>query len=130
MCAAIPRRAAAKSSSSKQGQRSTSRCSANWATPSASIRRAVSTWSACNIKRNKEKAPQSGAFSYASNLFLNERKEPHEAGTLDGLLDGALLLGGEARALAAHHFAVRVDELLQKVDVFVVDVTDIVLREN
>jgi len=63
-------------------------------------------------------------------LLLHVREESHEAGTFDGLLNRALLLGSEARALAAHDAAVRVHELLEKLNVFVIDVADIILRED
>jgi len=63
-------------------------------------------------------------------LFLYERQEPHEAGALHGGFDGALLLRSQTALAAAHDSSMRVNELLQKVYVFVVDVTDIVLCED
>ena len=63
-------------------------------------------------------------------LFLHVRKQSHESCALDCGLDGALLLGGEPPSLAADHAAVRIDELLQEINVFVVDVLDIILSEN
>ena len=58
---------------------------------------------------------------------MDEWEEAHEASALHCGFDGALLLGREARALLAHHTAVRIHELLQEVHVFVVDVPDIIL---
>ncbi len=63
-------------------------------------------------------------------LFLDEWEEAHEAGAFDGGFYGALLLGGKPRTFAGHDAAVRIDELLQEIDVFVVDVLDIILGEN
>lgn len=63
-------------------------------------------------------------------LFLNEGKEAHEASALDRGFDGSLLLGGESALFAAHDATVRIDELLQEVDVFVIDVLNVILREN
>ena len=60
---------------------------------------------------------------------MHVREESHEARALDRRFDGTLLLGGESSALAAHHAAVRVDELFQEIDILVVDVLDIILRE-
>ena len=65
-----------------------------------------------------------------SFLFLNEWQETHEASTLDGGFDCALLLGRETALAAAHDAAVRIDELLQEVNVFVVDVSDVILCED
>lgn len=61
---------------------------------------------------------------------MDEWEEPHEARAFDRGFDGALLLGGESALAAAHDAAVRIDELLQKVDVFVVDVLNVILCEN
>ncbi len=61
---------------------------------------------------------------------MDEREESHEAGAFDGGFDGTLLLGSEPALLAAHDATVRVDELLQEIDIFVVDVADVILREN
>ena len=69
-------------------------------------------------------------FAANSFLLLDEREEAHEAGTLDGRFDGALLFGSQSRALTRDDATVRIDELLQKVDVFVVDMLDIILCED
>lgn len=76
----------------------------------------------------KKRPRESGASSFYF-LFLYVRKEAEEAGSLYSCLNGALLLRGEARALLPHDAAMRVQKLLQKVDVFVIDVSNIVLRE-
>ena len=52
------------------------------------------------------------------------------ASTLNRRLYRALLLGREARALATHDATVRVDELFQEIDVFVVDVADVILCKD
>ena len=62
-------------------------------------------------------------------LFLYIREEPHEAGAFDRGVYRALLLGGKAALCARDDASVRIYELLQKVDVFVVDVLNIVLCE-
>ena len=63
-------------------------------------------------------------------LLLDEGQKPHEARAFDGGFDGALLLRREIRSLSAHHASVRIDELLQKIHVFVVDVADVILRKD
>ena len=65
-----------------------------------------------------------------SNLLLNIRKKAHEARALHCCFYRALLLGGEAGALTTHDAAVRIDELLEKIDIFVVDVSDVILGKN
>ena len=69
-------------------------------------------------------------LGFSRVLFLHVRKQSHEASALDGCFDLALLFGREIRLGAAHDAAVRVDELLEQVDVFVIDVLDIVLGQN
>jgi len=66
-------------------------------------------------------------LSLIQKLFLDIGQKPHEASALHRCLYRALLLGGKARALPAHNAAVRIDELAQKVDVFVIDVPDVIL---
>ncbi len=61
---------------------------------------------------------------------MNVRKQAHEAGALYGGLHCTLLLGGEPRALAAQDATMRIDELLQEIDVFVINVSNVVLRED
>ena len=51
------------------------------------------------------------------------------AGTLDGLGDLALIFAGSAGDAARQDLALLVDELLQEVGIFVVDVLDAVLLE-
>ena len=62
-------------------------------------------------------------------LLLDEGQKPHEARAFDGGFDGALLLRREIRSLPAHHASVRIDELLEEVDILVVDVLDVILRQ-
>ena len=57
-------------------------------------------------------------------------KKSHEARTLDSGLHRALLLGGKARALAAHNAPVWIDELSQEISVFVIHVPYVVLSKN
>ncbi len=63
-------------------------------------------------------------------LLLDEREEPHEARALDSGFYSPLLLGGKPTLGATYDATVRINELLQKVDVFVVDVLDIILGKN
>src|SRR3989338_11447470 len=49
------------------------------------------------------------------------RQQRHEARTLDGFGQGALVIGVEARAAARHYFAVRIEKLLKKLGVFVIN---------
>ena len=62
-------------------------------------------------------------------LLLDEGKESHEACPLDGGLDGTLLFRRKVLSLPPEHASVRIDELLEEVDILVVDVLDIILRE-
>ena len=64
------------------------------------------------------------------SLLLDIGQKPHEAGAFDCGFHGSLLLGGEASALAALDAAVRIDELAQEINVFVIDVSDVILCEN
>ena len=61
---------------------------------------------------------------------MDVRQKPHEAGALHCRFHHALLLGRETTLAAVHDATVRVDEIAKQVDVFVVDVLDIVLRED
>ncbi len=63
-------------------------------------------------------------------LLLDKGQKPHEPRSLDGGFDGALLLGGEAALSAAHDAAMRINELLQEVDIFVIDMLNIILSQN
>ena|SRR3989338_1691644 len=63
-------------------------------------------------------------------LLLDKGQKPHKARTLDGGFDCALLLRCETALSATDDAAVRIDELLQKVDIFVVDVLNVILCEN
>lgn len=69
-------------------------------------------------------------LSYCEILLLHVWEKAHEAGTLDGGLDCTLLTRGELGAAATHHAAVRIDELLEQVNIFVVDVLYVVLSQN
>ena len=60
-------------------------------------------------------------------LFLDIGQKPHEASSLYSRFYGSLLFGGEAGSFAALDTTVWVDELPQEIDVFVIDVTDIIL---
>jgi len=74
-------------------------------------------------------APQQRRLGFFTLLLLDVRQKPHEPRSLNCLFHHALLFCGEATFATVHHAAVRVDEILQEVDVFVIDVLDIVLRE-
>ncbi len=63
-------------------------------------------------------------------LLLDVGQKPHEAGAFDRLFYRALLLGGEAATLSRHDAAVRIHELLEQIDVFVIDMLNIILCEN
>ena len=78
-----------------------------------------------------EKAAQEDGFFLCPlrGLFLNVRKQAHKSSALYCRLDCTLLLGGESCALARNHTAVRIDELLQEVHIFVVYVLNIILCE-
>lgn len=79
--------------------------------------------------REHHTAPKEHLRDVQCPLFLDVRQKAHKPGTLDRLLYHPLLLGREARFLASHDAAVRIYELFQKVDIFVVDVADVVLRK-
>ena len=66
----------------------------------------------------------------ARTLFLYIREEPHEARAFDGGFYRALLLGGEACATTTYDAAVRIYKLLQEIDVFVIDVLDVILCKD
>jgi hypothetical protein len=80
-----------------------------------------------STQNKKPRISRGFLFQY---LFLNVRQKRHEAGALYRCLDSALLLGGKTTSLSTQDASVRIDELLQEVDVFVIDVLDIVLRKN
>ena len=63
-------------------------------------------------------------------LLLYERKKTHVASALDRGFNGTLLFGSESRALATNDATVGIYKLFQQLDVFVVDVADVVLRKN
>ena len=63
-------------------------------------------------------------------LLLNVGQKPHKSRSLDGRFYCTLLLGGKSAFAARHDAAVGIDELLQEIHVFVINVLDIVLREN
>ena len=66
---------------------------------------------------------------FCASLLLNVREKTHETSALDRLLDSTLLFGGEPRTLAVHDPSVRIDELLQEINVFIIDVPDVILCE-
>ena len=80
--------------------------------------------------RAKEKPPAHVQAVFLFSLLLDVREKPHEASTLHCRFHRALLLGREARLAAIHHAAVRIDEILQEINVFVINVLDVVLRQN
>src|SRR3989344_7177609 len=63
-------------------------------------------------------------------LLLNKGQKPHKPRTLDSGFYCTLLLGGEPDLGASHNAPVRIDELLEQIDVFVIDVLDVILRKN
>lgn len=65
-----------------------------------------------------------------NTLLLDVRKKSHEPCPLHGFFDGSLLLCGKAGFTAIHHAAMRIDKIFQEVDIFVVDMLDIILRKN
>src|SRR5687768_9388400 len=77
--------------------------------------------------------PRSATFSRRSKFrffmvatSVDERQEPHVARPLDGVLEQALALGGEAGATAREHLALSADALPQELHVLVVEL--LVLR--
>ncbi|KKW23351.1 MAG: hypothetical protein UY67_C0024G0025 [Candidatus Kaiserbacteria bacterium GW2011_GWA2_52_12] len=63
-------------------------------------------------------------------LFLHVGEQAHEAGAFDRRVYRALLLGGKAALCARDDASVRIDELLQEIDIFVIDVLNIILCED
>lgn len=63
-------------------------------------------------------------------LFLDVRQKPHEASALYRLFHHALLLCRETALAAIHNATMRIDEVLQEIDILVVDVLNVVLRQN
>lgn len=57
------------------------------------------------------------------------REKSHETGVFDRLGELALIFRGSSRLGPRHDFAIGVDEFLEQLDVFIVDVLDFVLRE-
>jgi hypothetical protein len=72
-----------------------------------------------NTKRSEE-------YSDRFVLVRNEWEKPHESRALDGFCQCALILCREASALSREDAAVRVQESLQVIDVFVIDKANIV----
>lgn len=64
------------------------------------------------------------------SLLLHVREQSHESRTFDRGLYGTLLASGQLAATAAHDATVRVDELLEQIDIFVVDMLNVVLGED
>lgn len=63
------------------------------------------------------------------NLSSDERQEAHEAGVLDGEGQLALVLHAGAGFLARNDASIRIEELFEEFDVFVVDMLDVIRRE-
>ncbi len=63
-----------------------------------------------------------------SILSLDVGQKSHVSSALNGLFDGTLLLCRESRALAADDASMRIDELLEYIDVFIVYITNICLH--
>ena len=74
--------------------------------------------------------PQQRGWGLFAILLLDEGQKPHKARPLDSGFDCTLLFGGEPALGASHDATVRIDELLEQVDVFVVDVLNVILRED
>lgn len=100
------------------------------AIPSAAALGPLAPADFCPVERfafyNQKESGYSPNF-FLFSLFLDIGQKSHEASTLHRLLDCSLLLCGKTRALSAHDASVRIDELPQEVNVFVVDVLNIVL---
>ena len=60
-------------------------------------------------------------MNYVKTLFPNVGHEGHEAGSFDGVLDGALKGGAVAAAFAAEKLALAGAHLLHALHVFVID---------
>ena len=69
-----------------------------------------------------------GAFERP--LLLHVREQAHESRSFDRRFHGPLLFCGQAGALAAHYAPVRINKLLQQVNVFVVNVLYVILRKD
>jgi hypothetical protein len=80
--------------------------------------------------QNKNTQQIAGCLVSIVRLLGYVRQKRHEAGAFYCGFDCALLFGSEACALAAHDAAVRVYKLSQEVDVFVVNVANIVLCKD
>lgn len=64
-------------------------------------------------------------FDFVERLSNNIGQECHKARAFDRLRERALVACREAGAAARHNFAMRVEELFQSFDVFVIDCTDL-----
>lgn len=62
-------------------------------------------------------------------LLLDIGQKSHKSSTLYCLFDCTLLLRGQVGFLTIHDAAVRIDEILQEIDILVVDVLNVILRE-
>ena len=60
-------------------------------------------------------------------LFLYVWEQTHKSCTLHGCLYGALLTSGKLCATTAHHATMRIDELLQEIDIFVIEMLYVIL---
>src|SRR5262245_34038932 len=63
-------------------------------------------------------------------LLLDVRQKSHEPSAFYGCFYRSLLLCGKAGSLATHYAAMRIYELLEQIYVLIVDVLDIILRQN
>src|SRR6185437_11704678 len=76
------------------------------------------------IPKRKNRRHMPAVFSYLK-LADDEREERHEARALDRLAERALPASREAGTAAREDLAVRVEELAQGLDVFVVEALDL-----
>ena len=79
-----------------------------------------------------QKGREFPAFLIAApcRLANDEWKETHETRAFDCVGKGALMRCGKPRALARHDAAMRIEEALEELNVLVVDVLNIVIREE
>ncbi len=63
-------------------------------------------------------------------LSLNVRQEPHKARALHGLREKFLMLCREPGLLSGHKTGMGIKKLPQNLDIFVIDVADIIARKE
>ena len=72
--------------------------------------------------RTPTRSPQWSALAVRNSaLGIHEGQQRHDAGTLDGIGEIPLLLGGEAGKTTGEDLAALGDEFLKQIDVLVVD---------